>query len=138
MRELKLYLDHYGIEEGRYKEDNVRLVKAHIGSMLLNEMVPERSDPDEIRSNQNSDDDSGGIRSGLDEDLSVSTDKDTSSDDEIVNVIETLSSSSSEESHAEENQNVENHRPTSRYGRRRADFHQKGFISWDNIQLDHR
>ena len=49
------HLDHYGIEEGRYKEDNVRLVKAHIGSMLLNEMVPERSDPDEIRSNQNSD-----------------------------------------------------------------------------------
>ena len=112
MRELKLYLEHHGIEEGKYKEDNVRIVKAHIGSMLLNEMVPEQNHPDEIRSagrNQNSDD-SGDSSGGLDQDLDGyadddtsdedTSDEDTSDEEEILDVIGT--SSSSEGSPAEE------------------------------------
>ena len=146
VRELKLYLEHHGIEEGKYKEDNVRIVKAHIGSMLLNEMVPEQNHPDEIRSagrNQNSDD-SGDSSSGLDQDLDGyadddTSDEDTSDEEEILDVIGTSSSSEGspaeeEESSAEEEESPAEG-PTSRYGRRRADFRQQGCISWDNIQF---
>ena len=98
-----------------------------------------RHHPDEIRSagrNQNSDD-SGDSSSGLDQDLDGyadddTSDEDTSDEEEILDVIGT--SSSSEGSPAEEEESPAED-PTSRYGRRRADFRQQGCISWDNIQF---
>ena len=38
VRELRMYLDHHGLSHEKRKTDNVRIVKAHIGSRILDEM----------------------------------------------------------------------------------------------------
>ena len=136
VRKLRMYLDHHGLSHAKRKTDNVRIVKAHIGSRILDEMeqgvedaLAHSGSESDAFMHTDDDDDDNNDDDNADEDEDDGED-DSSSDQEIATIVgdDEDDSSSSEMSDV-----PMDNPPASRYGRRRVDYCQDGCISWDNI-----